>query len=54
MNEYLDADITQSITGKDLGTFLSKATLQKYAKLVQNMQVVVKNMADVSFNIQFI
>ena len=48
MDAYLTAEISASIGSKNLGEFLSNGTVQKYAKIVQRYQQIVKTMADVS------
>ena len=49
MQKYIDLDIEAHIAGKDLGAFMSKDTLHKYAtKIVKRMQEEVKLMAEVS------
>ena len=49
MQKYIDLDLEEYICSKDLGGFMSKDTLNKYAgKLVKRMQQEVKLMAEVS------
>ena len=49
MQKYIDLDIQEYICNKDLGAFMSKDTLNRYAtKIVSRMQKEVKLMCDVS------
>ena len=48
MDAYLSAEVSAAVGSKNLGTFLSNETLQKYSKMVGKYQQIVKTMADVS------